>query len=98
MIDVEQSHPAIAPIGPLTESGPATWQAIAELVELVSDGSWAIVGGQMVAIHAALAAPRTPAVCGAASSGGPSRSMDHLNHPLTTRSQPISRSERRSDE
>lgn len=53
---------------------------------------------ELIAIHAALAAPRTPAVCGAASSGGPSRSMDHVNHPLTTRSQPISRSERRSDE
>lgn len=62
MSDVEQSHPAIANIGPLTEAGRATWQAIAELVELVSDGSWAIVGGQMVAIHAALAGVDPPRV------------------------------------
>jgi len=62
MSDVEQEHPATAHIGPLTDAGRSTWQAIAELVDVVSDGSWAIVGGQMVAIHAALAGVDPPRV------------------------------------
>jgi predicted nucleotidyltransferase len=37
----------------LTAEGAATWAAIAELASLVPIGQWMVVGGQMVAIHAA---------------------------------------------
>jgi hypothetical protein len=45
----------VAHIGHLTAQGRATWEAIAELAQRVPIDSWVVVGGQMVAIHAALA-------------------------------------------
>ncbi len=44
-----------AAIGPLAPAGRATWEAIAELASVVPPDRWAVVGGQMVEIHAALA-------------------------------------------
>ena len=52
----------IAHIGPLTAAGASTWEAITELATLVPVERWAIVGGQMVAIHAALAGVEPPRV------------------------------------
>lgn len=54
--------PSVAEIGPLTAQGRATWEAIAELADRVSIDEWVIVGGQMVAIHAALADVAPPRV------------------------------------
>lgn len=51
-----------AEIGHLTAQGRATWQAIAELADRVSIDEWVVVGGQMVAIHAALAGISPPRV------------------------------------
>jgi hypothetical protein len=44
-----------ANVGPLTPAGRETWEAIGELAEVVPREQWAVVGGQMVAIHAAVA-------------------------------------------
>lgn len=52
----------IAQIGPLTPQGHATWEAISELAQRVPIDSWVVVGGQMVAIHAALAGVDQPRV------------------------------------
>jgi hypothetical protein len=52
----------VAHLGPLTAAGGATWEAIAHLAALVPVERWAIVGGQMVAIHAALAGVEPPRV------------------------------------
>ena len=52
----------IAHLGPLTAAGTSTWEAITELATLVPVERWAIVGGQMVAIHAALAGVEPPRV------------------------------------
>lgn len=54
--------PRLAEIGHLTAQGRATWTAIAELAERVPIDQWVIVGGQMVAIHAALAGVDAPRV------------------------------------
>jgi hypothetical protein len=37
----------------LTAPGRETWLAIGELVRLIGNDEWVVVGGQMVAIHAA---------------------------------------------
>jgi hypothetical protein len=50
----------VAYIGPLTTQGSATWRAIAELTSHVPIDDWVVVGGQMVAIHAALAGVDPP--------------------------------------
>jgi hypothetical protein len=52
----------IANLGPLTAAGVSTWEAITELATLIRLDRWAIVGGQMVAIHAALAGVEPPRV------------------------------------
>lgn len=52
----------VAHLGPLTPAGTSTWEAIAQLANLVTTDCWAIVGGQMVAIHAALAGVEPPRV------------------------------------
>lgn len=52
----------VAHLGPLTTAGASTWEAIAQLATLVAMNRWAIVGGQMVAIHAALAGVEPPRV------------------------------------
>ena len=52
----------VARIGPLTTAGASTWAAIAELATLVPAERWAVVGGQMVAIHAAIAGIEQPRV------------------------------------
>ena len=52
----------VAHLGPLTAAGESTWEAIAQLAALVPMDRWAIVGGQMVAIHAALAGVESPRV------------------------------------
>lgn len=54
--------PPVAEIGHLTAQGRATWEAIAELAERVPIEEWVVVGGQMVAIHAALAGVDPPRV------------------------------------
>lgn len=54
--------PPVAEFGHLTAQGRATWEAIAELAERVSIEEWVVVGGQMVAIHAALAGVDPPRV------------------------------------
>jgi hypothetical protein len=41
----------VAHLGPLTAAGASTWEAIAQLATLDPLDRWAIVGGQMVAIH-----------------------------------------------
>ena len=52
----------IANLGPLTVAGTSTWEAITELATLIPIDRWAIVGGQVVAIHAALAGVEPPRV------------------------------------
>ena len=52
----------IANLGPLTVAGASTWEAITELATLIPLDRWAIVGGQMAAIHAALAGVEPPRV------------------------------------
>lgn len=52
----------IAYLGHQTAQGEATWHAIAELAQRVSIDQWVVVGGQMVAIHAALAGVEPPRV------------------------------------
>lgn len=52
----------IANLGPLTVAGASTWEAITELATLIPLDRWTIVGGQMVAIHAALAGVEPPRV------------------------------------
>jgi hypothetical protein len=52
----------VANLGPLTAAGASTWEAIGQLATLVPVDRWAIVGGQMVAIHAALAGVEPPRV------------------------------------
>ena len=52
----------IANLGPLTVAGASTWEAITELATFIRLDRWAIVGGQMVAIHAALAGVEPPRV------------------------------------
>jgi hypothetical protein len=52
----------VAYIGNQTAQGEATWQAIAELAERVPIDQWVAVGGQMVAVHAALAGFDPPRV------------------------------------
>ncbi len=54
--------PRVAEIGQLTAQGRATWEAIAQLAERVPIDEWVVVGGQMVAIHAALAGVDPPRV------------------------------------
>lgn len=51
-----------ARIGPLAKAGASTWEAIAQLSGLVPVDRWAVVGGQMVAIHAALSGVEPPRV------------------------------------
>lgn len=52
---------AIADLGDsLTPAGEATWAAIAELAEAVPIVSWAVVGGQMVSLCAAIAKVEPP--------------------------------------
>lgn len=51
-----------ADLGALTDAGTSTWRLIAELAGRVSRDHWAIVGGQMVAIHAAIAGVDPPRV------------------------------------
>ena len=55
-------EPDPAHIGPLAPAGQATWEAIAELATHVPYDRWAVVGGQMVAIHGALASVEPPRV------------------------------------
>jgi hypothetical protein len=55
-------EPDIANIGPLAPAGQATWEAIAQLATHVRFNRWAVVGGQMVAIHGALAGVEPPRV------------------------------------
>ncbi len=52
----------VAHLGPLTVAGASTWEAIAQLATVVPVDRWAIVGGQMVAIHASLAGVDPPRV------------------------------------
>ena len=52
----------VANIGPLAPAGRTTWESIAELADDVSGDRWAIVGGQMVAIHAAIEGVEPPRV------------------------------------
>ena len=52
----------VAHLGPLTTAGASTWEAIAQLAALVPTDRWAIVGGQRVAIHAALAGIEPPRI------------------------------------
>lgn len=52
----------VAHLGPMTTAGASTWEAIAQLATLVPPDRWAIVGGQMVAIHAALVGVEPPRV------------------------------------
>ncbi|MEK7424764.1 MAG: hypothetical protein AAB131_13110 [Actinomycetota bacterium] len=52
----------VARIGPLTAAGASTWEAIAQLATRVPVDRWAIVGGQMVSIHAALEGVEPPRV------------------------------------
>jgi hypothetical protein len=54
--------PRVAEIGHLTAQGRATWEAIAQLADRVPIDEWVVVGGQMVAIHAALAGVDPPRV------------------------------------
>lgn len=54
--------PPIADLGGLTSAGRSTWEAIHELSVRIPIDSWAVVGGQMVAIHAALAGVEPPRV------------------------------------
>lgn len=49
-----------ANVGPLTPARRETWEAIAELAHVVPSEVWAVVGGQMVAIHAAVAGVEPP--------------------------------------
>src|SRR5262245_36401991 len=56
------SDTPVAQLGPLTAAGQSTWVAIRELANNVPIDRWAIVGGQMVAIHAALAEVEPPRV------------------------------------
>ena len=51
-----------ARFGPLAKAGASTWEAIAQLSGLVPVDRWAVVGGQMVAIHAALSGVEPPRV------------------------------------
>ncbi len=46
--------------GTLTPAGEATWDALAELAAAVPVRSWAVVGGQMVALHAAIGGVAPP--------------------------------------
>src|SRR4051812_24755072 len=63
MSDTQRSdNSPIANLGPLTAAGASTWEAIAQLATLVPVERWAVVGGQMVAIHAALAGREPPRV------------------------------------
>jgi hypothetical protein len=55
-------EPGVANIGPLAPAGQATWEAIAQLATHVPFNRWAVVGGQMVAIHGALAGVDPPRV------------------------------------
>lgn len=52
----------VADLGVLAPAGAQTWTAIAELATLVPADRWAIVGGQMVAIRAAIAGRQPPRV------------------------------------
>lgn len=52
----------VAHLGPMTTAGASTREAIAQLATLVPPDRWAIVGGQMVAIHAALVGVEPPRV------------------------------------
>jgi hypothetical protein len=56
------NHPELrtAYVGPLTSAGQQTWEAIAELAQAVPAEQWSVVGGQMVAIHAAVAGVEPP--------------------------------------
>lgn len=60
MSDTPPNVLPVANLGPLTAAGASTWGAIARLATLVPVDRWAIVGGQMVAIHAALAGTAPP--------------------------------------
>ncbi len=65
--DVELTLPGapavvVANLGRLTDAGRSTWEAITELVDRVPAAKWAVVGGQMVAIHAAVAGVDAPRV------------------------------------
>lgn len=49
-----------ANVGPLTPAGRETWESIAELAQVVPTEQWAVIGGQMVAIHAGVAGIEPP--------------------------------------
>lgn len=62
MTDATTHETEIADIGPLAPAGQATWESIAQLASRVPCNRWAVVGGQMVAIHGALAGVEPPRV------------------------------------